>query len=136
FRDRRTAEDFDLLVECPDEVEPILADKDAMLTAVSNLLENAYKYGGDDRKILLRAKPVNEGVWVEVEDFGEGIPKSERQKIFDRFYRGKHTAGPNSGGVGLGLSIVSFIMAKHGGRVELESEEGKGSVFKLLIPYA
>ena len=70
---------------------------------------------------------------VTIEDTGRGIPAGEREKVFDRFFRGADTGGVEPGS-GLGLSIAKTLAARHGGGITLESEVGKGSVFKVILP--
>jgi signal transduction histidine kinase len=74
----------------------------------------------------------DQNVALEVEDHGVGIPKSEQEKIFERFYRIANGSG--KGGYGLGLFMVRHIMQAHGGRAEVESEPGRGSRFRLVFP--
>ncbi len=125
-----------LRVSIEDGLKPILADNEALQTALDNLLENAWKYGGENPEIELSVVAAENGVIFSVSDQGEGIPKDEQEKVFERFYQSKQRLSEHTGGVGLGLSIVSFIVEKHGGQVSLESSLGKGSVFKIRIPYA
>ncbi|MBK1878570.1 sensor histidine kinase [Pelagicoccus mobilis] len=136
FRERFQGQRFSLEVVVPDNLPQIQGDADALSTVLGNLLENAFKYGGRDREIVLRASNVVDGVEFEVEDFGQGIPKREQKRIFRKFYQVDGVRGAQSGSVGLGLSIVDFVVSKHSGRIELESEEGVGSLFKVRIPYA
>jgi two-component system OmpR family sensor kinase len=71
---------------------------------------------------------------VEVKDEGPGIPAEDRERIFERFYRIDGSRSREMGGTGLGLSLVKSIAEAHGGRVELETEKGHGSVFRLVLP--
>jgi signal transduction histidine kinase len=116
----------------PDSAPPVRFDSAALSQAVINLLDNAAKYSGDSRKIEVRMDVRDQSVSVEVEDHGVGIPKSEREKIFERFYRIANGSG--KGGYGLGLFMVRRIMHAHGGRAEVESEPGRGSRFRLVFP--
>lgn len=99
-----------------------------------NVLENAAKYSGST--IHLKVEKENEWVNLLVEDHGVGIPKVDLPHIFDRFYTVDKSRSRKLGGVGLGLSIVKLIMEKHRGKVSVESEMGKGSIFTLSIPQA
>jgi len=117
-------------------LEPIAADRDALQTAIGNLLENAAKYGGDPPKIELAVVAGKSAATFRVSDNGMGIAKEERGKIFDRFYQSKRRLSEHAGGVGLGLSIVSFIAMRHRGKVRVDSEIGKGSAFEIEIPNA
>jgi two-component system NtrC family sensor kinase len=80
--------------------------------------------------ITLRTGATGEEVWIEIEDTGCGIPEQIRTRIFDPFY----TTKPVGKGTGLGLSISYGIIQKHGGRIDLESEVGKGSTFRIFLP--
>ena len=102
--------------------------------AISNLIENAIKYtpeGGEVRVIL---QSDLQDAWVSVEDTGIGIAKDEQSKIFERFYRTDKTRNRETGGTGLGLSITYRTVIMHNGSIQVESEEGKGSIFTVQIP--
>jgi len=71
---------------------------------------------------------------IEVRDTGRGIPAEHRDRIFDRFYRIDAARARDSGGLGLGLTISRWAIEAHGGRIEVESEEGKGSLFRIVLP--
>jgi two-component system phosphate regulon sensor histidine kinase PhoR len=129
-------------VELEVKVEPnlpiIIADHDALVDAVVNLLSNAYKYGGEPRRIGVSATS-NEGrVRISVKDNGGGIARTEHKRIFQKFYRVDDRLARQKEGSGLGLAIVDHIVRAHGGRVELESQLGAGSTFSLVlsIPHA
>ena len=70
-----------------------------------------------------------------IKDHGTGIPEDEQEKIFDKFYRGKDSAAYSATGTGLGLTIVKQVVEAHGGEIQVESEPGKGSMFRIIIPY-
>jgi signal transduction histidine kinase len=110
-------------------------DERLLRRALRNLLENARRYGGDE--VLLRMLPLFGGDWwrVEVCDRGPGVPESERERIFEPFYR-LPGHSEQAGGVGLGLSLVKQIAARHGGRVGCEDRPGGGSCFFLELPGA
>jgi signal transduction histidine kinase len=107
-------------------------DPDAVAQAVVNLLDNAAKYSGDSKFVGVRLLPEDSAVVFEVADRGIGIPADEREKIFEQFYRSRARSG--KGGYGLGLFLVKHIMDAHGGRVEVQSEVGRGSRFRLVFP--
>lgn len=102
--------------------------------AVDNLISNAIKYSPDGGTVTLRACRSDGWVRVEVHDSGMGIPPHERDLVFERFFRTSEARRSDIPGVGLGLAISSWIAERHGGRLECESEPGKGSVFTLLLP--
>jgi signal transduction histidine kinase len=100
-----------------------------------NLLHNAIKYTPDGGTIRVRAKATASGQpSIEVQDTGPGIPATHRERIFDRFYRVDPDRSRESGGTGLGLPIARWAVVTNGGRIELESEESKGSLFRIVLP--
>src|SRR5205085_1353294 len=110
-------------------------DRGAIVDALVNLLTNAYKYSPERGKIRLRVTSDEKYVRLAVVDGGIGIARREHRRIFDKFYRANELLSSDVEGSGLGLAIVRHIVQAHGGRVELESELGKGSTFALLLPY-
>lgn len=114
----------------------VLADADALETALVNLLENAVKYTAGDRRIRVRAVAEDGCVRFDVADNGIGIPAGEQRRIFRRFYRVDERLSRETAGVGLGLSIVELVMRAHGGSVAVESAPGAGSTFTLRVPCA
>ncbi len=136
FRDRFKDRVYDLRVEVAEDVPQIYGDREALWTAVGNLLENALKYGGPEGRIVLSLNRGDGGATFAVQDFGKGISPRERKRIFKRFYQVDRHHAAHAGSVGLGLSIVEFIVSSHHGSIDLESELGVGSVFKITIPYA
>lgn len=126
-----------------DSAEPavVLGDEQALRTMVRNLLDNAVHYTGPDGHIAVAVR--NEvdtwgrrWVLLTVRDNGVGIPQSEQQRIFERFYRVDKARSRETGGTGLGLSIVRHVADRHGGRVEVVSAVGVGSTFTVRIPGA
>jgi signal transduction histidine kinase len=101
--------------------------------AVRNLLENARRYGGDDISVSVHAGPGPAGVELQVCDRGPGVPESERERIFEPFYRMSGHA-EREGGVGLGLALVRQIAQSHGGQVHCEARPGGGSCFVIRLP--
>jgi signal transduction histidine kinase len=114
-----------------------MADADALTTALINLLENAYKYCDAGQKhIIAGAHAIDDHVAFSVHDNGIGIPPRERRKIFQPFYQVDDRLSRQGSGCGLGLSIVQYITAAHGGNVSVDSEPGQGSTFTIFIPAA
>jgi signal transduction histidine kinase len=109
------------------------ADQDAMVTVLVNLLENAYKYSGENKSIQLRVYAENGSVCFAVEDNGIGIPRRAMGRIFKRFYQVDSSLSRRAEGCGLGLSIVKFIVEAHKGQIDVKSEVGKGSVFTVRL---
>jgi heavy metal sensor kinase len=116
--------------------EPAEADADPqrLHQAITNLVENAIKFTPPGGEVRVTAWQADGEVGVTVADDGPGIPEDARAHVFDRFYRVDRARGRDAGGSGLGLAICSEIARAHGGRVSIESEEGKGSAFSLALP--
>lgn len=114
----------------------IVGDSDALVTALLNLLDNAWKYSGDEKHIVLRTDTRNGSVRFAVEDNGIGLSAAERRRIFHRFYQADQSLTRTAGGCGLGLSIVRSIVDAHRGTVEVASEPGRGSTFTIELPAA
>jgi signal transduction histidine kinase len=112
----------------------VLADHDAMVMVLVNLLDNACKYSSDDKRVELRVFAEQEHVCFSVKDNGIGIPRRALKKIFSRFYQVDRSLTRTAEGCGLGLSIVKFIVDAHKGRIDVESSPGKGSTFTIRIP--
>ncbi len=125
---------IELKVEKPLPVIP--ADGEALAQAVTNLLDNAVKYSGQSRTIVVRAFPQDGKLAISVTDSGIGIRKDEVGRVFDRFYRGGDELTRSVKGSGLGLTLVKEIVEAHHGTVCVESESGKGSTFEILLPLA
>ena len=104
--------------------------------AIRNLLENAVRHTPKGGAIDVKLRSDNGDVLVEVIDSGEGIPKRELSRVFERFYRVDTARARATGGTGLGLAIVRHVVERHGGSVQVESELGQGSTFRLRIPQA
>jgi len=115
----------------------LMADADALQTALTNLLENALKYTPAQKRIAVRASHDGGGaVSFAVEDNGIGIPGREQRRIFRRFYRVDQRLSRETSGVGLGLSIVDLIVRGHHGTVTVQSAPGAGSTFTIRVPCA
>jgi signal transduction histidine kinase len=123
-------------VELAPDLPAVMADRDALVTALLNLLDNAYKYGPPDQRVIVRVFAEAGDVVFAVEDQGIGIPARERKKIFRRFYRVDQRLARETSGTGLGLSIVEAIIRAHSGRVGVSSRPGQGSTFSLRVPRA
>jgi len=125
----------EVAVEVAADLPPISVDRGALVDALVNLLTNAYKYSPERGKIRLTARSDDKHLRIAVIDQGIGIARREHRRIFDKFYRANELLSSEVEGSGLGLAIVRHVVNAHHGRIELESELGKGSTFTLVLPY-
>jgi two-component system, OmpR family, phosphate regulon sensor histidine kinase PhoR len=125
-----------LSAELPPESAIVVADRGAIADALLNLLTNAYKYGGDPAEIALTVETRQHDVRISVRDNGRGIAPVEHKRIFQKFYRADDRLSREREGSGLGLAIVKHVMRAHHGKVEVDSEVGRGSTFALVLPLA
>jgi len=116
----------------PPMLPPVFGNRLRLVQVMTNLLDNAIKYTPPGGSITVEAEESGEHVVVSVRDTGIGIPPADQPYIFDKFYRVKRE--DDEGGVGLGLAIAKSIIEKHGGRIWVESEVGKGSTFTFTLP--
>jgi two-component system sensor histidine kinase SenX3 len=112
----------------------ILADESQVLSALTNLLDNAVKYSDAGAIVRVEAVEVDGDVVISVRDEGVGIPTRDLERIFERFYRVDRARSRQTGGTGLGLAIVRHVAANHGGEVSVQSREGEGATFSLRLP--
>ena len=110
------------------------ADADSLTHAIWNLLDNAVKYSPERGRVMVGVHRHPSGVAISVRDHGMGISDRERKDIFRRFVRGEKARGLGIKGTGLGLAIVSHVVQAHDGTIEVESKEGAGSTFRLVLP--
>ncbi len=139
-RYRAETEGMRLEVEVPEELPEVVMDERALQLVVINLVENALKYapGTDVVRVVVAHPPHGRGedvVTIAVLDRGPGIPAEDRERIFERFYRGKSARGSTVRGSGIGLALVAHIAGAHGGDVEARAGEGgKGAAFVVTLP--
>ncbi|MCX5644782.1 MAG: HAMP domain-containing sensor histidine kinase [Phycisphaerae bacterium] len=122
--------------DIPERLPDIKADHDAMVTVLVNLLDNAYKYSYDEKRIKLSVTGDNSSICFRVSDNGLGIPRRALRKIFQRFYQVDRSLSRRAEGCGLGLSIAKFIVDAHQGTIAVESKPGQGSTFTVRVPIA
>lgn len=120
----------DFQIDYPSEDFFAIVDKEAITKIISNLMTNATKYTQNMVHLSCNVSDDHKTFTIEVEDNGVGISKSDQQKIFSPFYQ----AQDNKPGTGIGLSIVEYLVNVHGGHISVESQHGKGSVFRVTIP--
>ena len=123
-----------LEAETPAKGVQVFADRARLEEALANLIDNAVKYTEAGGRVRVVTKAENGEVRFVVSDTGPGIPPEHLSRIFERFYRVDKARSREKGGTGLGLAIVKHAAQLHGGRVEVDSTPGKGSVFTLIIP--
>jgi two-component system phosphate regulon sensor histidine kinase PhoR len=116
------------------ELPPIAGNHERLERVFTNLIENAIKYTPSGGHVQVRAQLSGRTLEVEVEDDGIGIPAVHLPRVFERFYRVDRSRSREMGGTGLGLAIVKHIVRAHGGNVEVESEEGRGALFRVRLP--
>jgi len=112
----------------------IRADREALTLALRNLVDNALKYSPDSSTVRVAVAATDGSVAVSVEDHGPGVTAEERRAIFRKFTRGAAARSLNVKGTGIGLTMANEIVKAHGGRLELDSELGRGSIFTMVLP--
>jgi signal transduction histidine kinase len=120
----------------PDAELFVLGDPEALRRGVANLVANAIKHGGEQNSVKVAVSGLAGEVAISVTDRGPGIPVSEMPRLFEAFYRGRRAREEQIRGSGLGLSLVQQVAREHGGRVEVDSSPGNGSVFSIVLPEA
>jgi signal transduction histidine kinase len=110
------------------------ADREKLRQILANLLDNAVKFSPEGGTVTVAARRRSDTVELRVTDEGVGVPEAERERIFRKFYRG--AGGSNGGGTGLGLFIARGLVAAMGGKIWVESAEGKGAHFIFELPLA
>lgn len=124
------------LVGCEGAPMWVMADPTALRHSVQNLIENAAKYSPPGSPITVACASRDGGATVSVRDEGIGIPAADRERIFEKFFRGRDAAALDSQGVGIGLALVKHLTESLHGSVSVDSAPGKGSVFRLSLPTA
>lgn len=134
---RARVQGITLTVKIADNLPPVGVDAVSMYEVVSNLIDNAIKYSGTSKEIIVSSYQTSDGqVETTVQDFGVGMPESAVPNIFDKFYR-NHRNRAAVGGTGMGLYLAKAIVKAHGGTIWVRSKEGEGSTFGFTIqPYA
>jgi signal transduction histidine kinase len=119
---------------CPDEILTIYIDEQRIKQVLINLLDNAAKYTPRKGKIDLNTSCTTEGITIEVSDNGLGIAQEDQEGIFEPYYALRKDKRVHRG-MGIGLSLTKMLISLHGGSIELESKKGKGSLFRIYLPY-
>lgn len=118
----------------PDAPIVMLGNRDQLLSAIVNLTENAIKYSDAGDSVSIRSRVDDDMLALTIQDTGHGIPARDLDRIFERFYRVDRSRDIQTGGTGIGLSIVRHVAMNHGGTVTVKSFEGDGSTFVLSLP--
>ena len=130
-----TADNRNITVTYPEStLITVLGDRDQLIMALHNLVENAINYSPEGTKVSISTTAEDGVIDISVTDQGIGISESEQNRIFERFYRVDPARSRQTGGTGLGLSIVKHVASKHGGEVKVWSAENVGSTFSLRLP--
>ena len=135
-RVRSAAEQRRITIELNEPSPPVhvIGDRRQLVSAIHSLLENAVTFSYEDSVVQVGGSQSNGEIKLAVADSGVGIPARDLERIFERFSRVDHGRSRDSGGTGLGLSIVRHVASNHQGRVEVDSREGEGSTFTLVLP--
>jgi Signal transduction histidine kinase len=128
-RDKGTA----IVLDVPDELPPVCGDSVRVEQMLNNLVSNAVKFTENGR-ITLRAWAEDGGVYIEVADTGVGIAAEDLPRIFERFFKVDRHRTKKNRGSGLGLAIVKELVELHGGRIDVQSQLGQGTTFRLWLP--
>jgi two-component system phosphate regulon sensor histidine kinase PhoR len=119
-----------------DDLPKVRGDEERLGQLLMNLLHNAIKFSPRGGTVTVTSDEEPDVIVISVTDQGAGIPRKDRDRIFERFYKVDRARRRGLGGTGLGLAIARHIVEAHGGRIWLESTRGKGSTFSFSVPYA
>jgi two-component system sensor histidine kinase SenX3 len=134
-RSETNADSHNITIDYSGESEEVvLGNQEHLIMALHNLIENAINYSANGTKVTVTVKAENGVVEISVIDQGIGIPESEIDRIFERFYRVDPARSRETGGTGLGLSIVKHVVTNHGGEIKVWSSQGVGSTFAMRLP--
>jgi two-component system, OmpR family, phosphate regulon sensor histidine kinase PhoR len=123
-----------LQVDAPTDLPPVVGDGSRLGQVYVNLLHNAVKFSPDGGAVTVTVRAEDGRVVSAIADHGVGIPRAAQARIFERFYKVDRARVRSGGGTGLGLSIARHVVEQHGGRIWVESREGRGSTFSFALP--
>jgi signal transduction histidine kinase len=132
--DQATTKGISVSADLPKKLSPVNIDSRRISQVLFNLIDNAIAHTPRGGSITITARQLDNWVEISVEDTGEGIPAEDLSNVFERFYRVDKSRARATGGAGLGLAIAKSLVEAHGGRIEVRSEEGKGSRFSFTLP--
>jgi two-component system sensor histidine kinase KdpD len=118
----------------PDDMRPVSVDFEQWVRVVRNIVENALVYSPANAEVRVAAADLGDRIEIWVEDAGPGVPVEERERVFEKFFRGKHVTGRVPSGTGLGLAIAREIVAAHGGTIGVTSAAAGGARFEITLP--
>lgn len=133
FQAEAAREGFRIEASIQEDLPAVAGDREALTTALHNLLDNAVKYSCESRTVWLEAGANGDCLSISVRDRGTGIRDEDKPRIFEKFYRGGGEMARQVKGVGLGLNLVKRIVTAHGGTVDFESKQGEGSKFTIRL---
>ena len=116
------------------DIARVQADQLRLSQIIINLLTNAYKYSPEGAKVTIAAQPNGDLVQIDVSDTGIGMSKADQARLFSKFFRADNTPTRREAGTGLGLFITRHLVEAQGGKIWIESQEGKGSTFSFTVP--
>jgi two-component system phosphate regulon sensor histidine kinase PhoR len=133
-RHRLARAELEVDLDIEEELPMLQIDSNALTLAVLNLIDNAIKYAAAGKRIEVTVKRADDGVALEVRDFGPGVPHGEQAQVFERFYRARSVRLKPIRGSGIGLALVKHIIVAHNGRATVTSDPPDGATFRLWIP--
>jgi two-component system phosphate regulon sensor histidine kinase PhoR len=136
FETQRLSQAVELVRNVEPGLPQVMADPEALAEALLNLLNNAHKYTGPQKRIEVVARRVGPTVVLTVADNGPGIAVPDQKRIFDKFYRAHDPLDRTIEGSGLGLAMVKHIVSGHGGKISVTSDVGQGATFTIVLPAA
>jgi two-component system, OmpR family, phosphate regulon sensor histidine kinase PhoR len=131
FRPTLATLEFELAVDLPPDLPHVCVDRPAVIRALENLVDNAIKYSGATRRLVVSGRAAGRRLTLTVKDSGSGICREDQARIFERFYRGRNVS---TSGSGLGLPIAKRIIESHGGLISVRSEVGVGTEVEVTLP--
>jgi signal transduction histidine kinase len=134
YRKTETSKGMNFHLDVDNNCPHILMDSNALSQVLYNLMDNAVKFSGEKSEIHIKLTSNEEQITLEVMDEGIGIDREDMEQIFDKFYQGRNATQHAVQGTGLGLTLVKHVVEAHDGSISVESDVGKGSNFKIIIP--
>jgi two-component system phosphate regulon sensor histidine kinase PhoR len=131
FQTQLTSGGFTFDVDIDSELDVVLADRTALMLAITNVIDNAIRYSAQRRSVRITARRQEQNAVIEVVDSGVGIPETELPQVTKKFFRGRDSG---SGGSGLGLAICDRVISDHGGHLSIASGVGKGTTVTITLP--